>query len=77
MKEYLNSVRDRIRRWKAGELSGLWADVVSLDIKLCKRGRRKVTLESQQDDMVHRACQAMEQGCYRKTIQLLSSSGLV
>ena len=52
----LNSVRDRIRRWIAGDLSGLWADVVSLDINLRKRRRRKVTPDSQQDDMVPRAC---------------------
>ena len=72
----LNTVRDRIKRWRAGDITGLWTEVVSQDIKLRKHGRRKVTPESQHADVIRRARQAVEQGCYRKAIQMLSSSGL-
>ena len=70
-------VKDRIRRWKSKDFLSLWSEVVTGDVRLQNRGRRKAMLESQHADTVCRARQAVEQGQYRKAIQLLSSSGPV
>lgn len=70
-------VHDRIRRWRAGDLFGLWAEVEESDAKL---NRRKKTKKLSQDSLhtanATRARCAVEDGQYRKAIQVLSSDGL-
>ena len=51
--------------------------MITAEIRLCNRGRRKASSESQHVDNVCRARCAVEEGQYRKAIQLLSSRVLV
>ena len=71
-------VRARIRRWRAGELTGLWAEVVAADGKLKQRRSRPkgATSESLQAANARCAHRVVEAGQYRKAIQFLSSAGL-
>ena len=70
-------VKDRIRLWNAGDFASLWSDVITAEVRMCSRGRRKASSESQLVHNVRRACRAVEEGQYRKAIQLLSFRGLV
>ena len=37
-KESLQIVRDRIKRWQAGDIMGLWSDVLAAERKRARRG---------------------------------------
>ena len=72
------TVRNRIRRWRAGDILGLWSEVeVGEDRLNHRRGRpKKVTSESSRVANARRARRAMEDGQYKKAIQSLTSDGL-
>ena len=76
------TVRNRIRRWRAGDILGdilgLWSEVeVGEDRLNHRRGRpKKVTSESSHVANARRARRAMEDGQYKKAIQSLTSDGL-
>ena len=72
------TVRNRIRRWRAGDILGLWSEVeVGEDRLNHRRGRpKKVTSESSRVANARRARRAMEDGQYKKAIQSQTSDGL-
>ena len=70
-------VKTRIRRWRGGDLLGLWAEVESSRAQLLSHhGRKKVSPESLKEGNARRARQAIEDGQYKKAIQVLTSNGL-
>ena len=55
---------------------GLWADVITAEIRLHSHRKRKANPESQHVGDICRACQVMGEGQYKQAMQLLSPSGL-
>ena len=54
-RDTLRIIKDRIRRWKAGDFCSLWSEVITVGIRLHNHRRRKATLESQCAGTVRRA----------------------
>ena len=74
-RDNLKLVRARIKRWRDGDILGLWSEVC--EEKLKRRSKpRKETSESLCATNVRRARRAMEDGQYKKAAQALTSSGL-
>ena len=70
-------VKTRIRRWRGGDFLRLWAEVESSRAQLLSHhGRKKVSPESLKEGNAGRARQAIEDGQYKKAIQVLTSNGL-
>ena len=76
--ETLGIVRSKIRRWRDGDFSGLWTEVLD-EAKTFTRRRKpkKDAPESIRATNVLRAKRAIEDGQYQKAMQALTSSGLV
>ena len=71
-------VRARIRRWKEGDIMGLWSEVGAVEDRLHhRRGKpRKLSPVSLRAANARRARRAIEDGQYKKAMQALSSDGL-
>ena len=71
-------VKSRIRRWREGDIIGLWNSVLNgAGQPSSKRAvRKKGTPEFLRESNARRARQAMKDGLYRKAIQSLGSDGL-
>ena len=74
----LKTVRARIRRWQAGDIMGLWSEVLEEEDRLTQHRRKpkKITAESVRAANARRARHAMEDGQYKKATQALTSDGL-
>ena len=76
-REVLETVRCRIRRWRQGAFSELWAEVEEEESRLSRRRKpRIVSEESLRASNVRRAKRAVEEGQYKKALQALRSEGL-
>ena len=68
------AVKTRIAKWKAGQLSELWDGILAennrLNNLIQKRSNSPVPAN------IHRARRAVEDGQFRKAIQILSSAGI-
>ena len=71
-------VHARIRRWKEGDIMGLWSEVGAVEDRLHhRRGKpRKLSPVSLRAANARRARRAIEDGQYKKAMQALSSDGL-
>ena len=70
-KEILQIVRDRIRRWQAGDIPGLWSDFLANEEKRSRRRGGPGNLshpDALQASNVRRAKRSIEAGQYRKGI---------
>ena len=76
-RETLELVRGRICRWKAGEFTDLWADVVEEDLRWVRKRQRKApTPNSLCLSNARRARHLTEEGQYKKALQALLSEGI-
>ena len=76
-RETLELVRRRIRRWKAGEFTDLWSDVVEEDSRWVRKRQRKApTPNSLRLSNARRARRLTEEGQYKKALQALLSEGI-
>ena len=78
-RDTLNTVRCRIRRWKAGAFNDLWSEVLQEEKRLHNRRKRQNNDNSQRSQRAANARwarRAVEDGQYRKAIQALASDGL-
>ena len=78
-RKLLSIVKSRIWKWRSGDLSGLWDDLVANEEKRSKKSRRQKKIPPQ--DVLrcanaNRARRAVQAGQYRKGIQALTSDGL-
>ena len=71
-------VKSRIRRWRAGDYSALWADMVEDEVKRVRLRKKSkaVPPELLRRANARRARHAAEEGQSRKALQALSSVGL-
>ena len=74
-------IRDRLRRWKAGDCGQLWAEAIAGQEKNSRRGnRRRVAAEKEnlsQEEMNAMRCKSKAQeGQYSRAVQALVSCGL-
>ena len=71
-------MRARIRRWQAGDIMGLWSEVLEEEDRLTQRRRKpkKITAESLRAANARHARHAMEDGQYKKATHALTSGGL-
>ena len=75
----LNSIRCRIRRWKAGAFNDLWSEVLQEEKRLHNRRKRQNNDNSQRSQRAanaRRARHAVGDDQYRKAIQALASDVL-
>ena len=75
-REILQLVRGRIRRWKSGDVMGLWSDHLANEVIRAKRHRGRKSPDTVRSSNVRRAKRAIEAGQFRKAIQALTSDGL-
>ena len=75
-REILQLVRGRIRRWKSGDVVGLWSDHLANEVIRAKRHRGRKSPDTVRSSNVRRAKRAIEAGQFRKAIQALTSDGL-
>ena len=76
-RDTLKSVRARIRKWREGDILGLWSEVLDEGESLGRRRKpKKESSESLLTANARRARRAMENGQYKKATQALTSSGL-
>ena len=71
-------VRERLRRWRAGEYSILWQEAVDLTKVPKKKGRNRKGEEekSQEKRNAERATVLAQDGQYTKALQALTSAGM-
>ena len=69
------AVRIRIAKWRAGQLSELWVDTLELNNRHNRRLSQKRNNSSFSPNLFH-VRRAVEDGQYRKAIQILSSAGI-
>ena len=74
--ETLKIICARIKRWRAGDIPGLWLEVQDEQDRLSRRRKPKEFSESLRAANARRARLAMEDGQYKKASQALTSSGL-
>ena len=74
----LKAVQSRIRKWLAGYIMQLWSDLLEEEEKLNQLWKkpRRAKPESLRLANAQRACQAVEDGQYRKAQQALTFDGL-
>lgn len=79
-REILKKVRSKITRWQAGDVMGLWSEVLAGEELSNNRRKKKKSKLSEADTLrasnVGRAKRAIAAGQYRKGLQALSSEGL-
>ena len=68
------AVRSRIAKWRAGQLSELWDDILTENNRLNNLSQKRNN--SPVPANIHRARRAVEDGQFRKAIQILSSDGI-
>ena len=71
-------VRERLRRWRAGEYMQLWKEAVELTTRAPKRGRRpgNEVVKTQETRNGERARVLAQEGEYSRGLQALTSSGM-
>ena len=74
-------LRERLRRWKAGECGQLWAEAVAGQEKNMSRGRRRRAVVekeklSQEEKNAMRCKVKAQEGQYSRAVQALVSCGL-
>ena len=69
------AVNTRLTKWRAGQLSELWDDVLEENNHL-NRNQSQKHMNSSATANINRARRAVEDGQYRKAIQILSSAGI-
>ena len=68
------AVNTRLTKWRAGQLSELWDDILEENNRL-NRNQSQKHMNSSATANINRARRAVEDGQYRKAIQILSSAG--
>ena len=75
--ETVKTIRMRITRWRAGDFSGLWSELMNEQDRLRRRRRpKKESSMSIRAANARRARRAMEDGQFKKATQALTSNGL-
>ena len=71
-------VKSRLRWWQAGDIQGMWSDVLVVEEKLSRQRKKpnKAPQETLQRNNTRRDRSAVKEGQYRKAIQALCSEGL-
>jgi hypothetical protein len=74
-----NEIKERIRRWRAGEFRALWEEAIAMQKVPVKRKRKKQqqTVVSQEERNAIRSSRLVKEGQYSRAAQALTSAGLV
>ena len=75
-----NKIKERIRRWRAGEFRALWEEAIAMQKLPVKKRRKKKQQETevtQESRNAIRSSRLVKEGQYSRAAQALTSAGLV
>jgi hypothetical protein len=75
-----HKIKERIRRWRAGEFRALWEEAIALQklpVKMRRKKKQQETEVTQESRNAIRSSRLVKEGQYSRAAQALTSAGLV